>query len=149
MFKFFIYLIIIIPTLIAGVLVTVYSFQEHLIFYPDKLSKAHKFSFPIEFDEINIEVEKNIFINALHFKAENAKGIIYYHHGNAGNMQNWGNAALNLVALGFDVFMYDFRGYGKSNGEINHEKVLHHDAVFIYKYILNFFKEEQIILFGA
>lgn len=58
MFKLFIYLIIIIPTLLVGILLTIYSFQEHLIFYPDKLSDAHQFNFNSSFEELNIEVEK-------------------------------------------------------------------------------------------
>lgn len=149
MLKVFIYLIIIIPTLLAGILLTIYSFQEHLIFYPDKLSDSYKFNFPIPFEEVTVEVEKNMAINALHFKSENAKGLVFYHHGNAGNIQSWGNAAIHFVNLGYDVFMYDYRGYGKSKGEIKHERELHADAKFLYAYLLKQYKEEKIILFGA
>jgi pimeloyl-ACP methyl ester carboxylesterase len=149
MLKVFIYLIIIIPTLLAGILLTIYSFQEHLIFYPDKLSDVYKFNFSIPFEEISIEVEKKVLINSIHFKSKHSKGVVFYHHGNAGNLQSWGNAAIYFVNLGYDVFMYDYRGYGKSTSKIKHEKELHADAKFLYSYLLKQYKEENIILFGA
>lgn len=149
MFKLFVYLVIVIPTLLAGILLTIYSFQEHLIFYPDKLSDAHPFNFNSLFEELNIEVEKNVTLNAIHFKTTNPKGLIFYHHGNAGNLQTWGTASAIFLKLGFDVFMYDYRGYGKSKGEIKHERELHADAKFLYSYLLKQYKEEEIVLFGA
>ena len=86
-------------------------------------------------------------INALHFKADSSKGVIYYHHGNAGNLDRWGGIAEYFVQFGYDVLIYDYRGYGKSTG-IRSEKTLHQDAQHIYDELLKEWPADQIILYG-
>ncbi len=147
--KALIYILLIIPALVAGVLLTIYTFQENLIFYPDKLSDAHRFIFDSTFEEITFEVDREIFISALHFKTEKPKGVVYYHHGNAGNLQGWGQSAGHFVSRGYDVLMYDYRGFGRSTGSIHNERMLHQDAQILYEHLLKQYKEENIILYGV
>ena len=84
-----------------------YFFQEKLIFFPGKLSSSYQFSFPDQFDEINYNVEEGIKINALHFKADQSKGVVFYSHGNAGSLRNWGLLADTFIPLGYDLLIYD------------------------------------------
>lgn len=128
--------------------VVIYIFQERLIFYPEKLSNKYKFKFDIPFEELNYTMPNGDVINALLFKATNTKGIVYYHHGNAGNMQNWGQRAIDFTSRGYNVLMYDYRGYGKSTGKIKNEKMLYKDALMIYNKLLANYKEENIIMYG-
>jgi len=146
--KFIIYIIIIIPAVLVGLGIAVYLFQEHLIFHPEKLSDKYKFSFPNEFEEITFVTQDGNTISAILFKAINSKGLIYYHHGNAGNIESWGTKATDFTSIGFDVLMYDYRGYGKSTGKIKNEKMLYKDALMIYKELLNNYKESELILYG-
>jgi pimeloyl-ACP methyl ester carboxylesterase len=146
--KFFIYIIIIIPAILIGLGIAVYIFQEKLIFNPEKLSDKYKFNFTNEFEELTYETEDGNTINAILFKAINPKGIIYYHHGNAGNLEDWGSRAIDFTNIGYDVLMYDYRGYGKSSGKIKNEKMLNKDALMIYNKLLSTYKESDIILYG-
>ena len=42
-----------------------------------------------------------------------------YLHGNAGALDSWGKIAnISIPTLGYDIFMLDYRGFGKSEGEI-------------------------------
>lgn len=43
-------------------------------------------------------------------------GHVLFCHGNGGNVGDRAGTAGLLVALGFDVLMFDYRGYGKSTG---------------------------------
>lgn len=147
--KIVLYIIIIIPAVLIGLGIAVYTFQEHLIFHPEKLSDKYQFNFTDDFEEVNYETEDGETINALLFKAKEAKGVIYYHHGNAGSLDSWGSRAVDFVSRGYDVLMYDYRGFGKSSGKIKNEKMLYSDAVMLYKRLLYDYKERDIVLYGT
>jgi uncharacterized protein len=146
--KFIIYIVIIIPAILIGLGIAVYIFQERLIFHPEKLSDKYQFMFFNDFEELTYHTEDANTINALLFKAKNSKGIIYYHHGNAGSLETWGVKSTDFTNKGYDVFMYDYRGYGKSTGKIKNEKMLYNDALMIYNTLLEDYKESNIILYG-
>tara|TARA_B100000809_G_scaffold243810_1_gene269174 strand:- start:6767 stop:7564 length:798 start_codon:yes stop_codon:yes gene_type:complete len=147
--KILIYIIISIPAILLGVSIGVYIFQEKLIFHPERLSDKYKFVFETEFEEKFYKTEDGNILNALLFKAENAKGIIYYHHGNADNLESWGLKAIDFIDKGYDVLMYDYRGYGKSTGKIKNEKMLYADATLIYKELTYDYKERDIVVYGS
>ena len=128
-------------------LVGFYLFQEKVIFRPKKLAKDYIFSFDKKFEEVNLTTDDNSIINAIHFKVKNPKGIILYFHGNKGNLQRWGPMIFPFTEYGYDVFVMDYRGYGKSNGERN-EKNLYNDALLSYNYVKRLFDEEKITIYG-
>ncbi len=105
--------------LVVIIFLLLFFFQEKLIFFPEKLDKNFKFNFPSKFDEINIKTGDNKLLNGLLFKADNPKGLIFYLHGNAGSLNSWGEVAKTYVNLHYDVFILDYRGYGKSEGSIS------------------------------
>lgn len=129
---------------IAGLL---YLFQEHIIFFPQKLKADFKYQFATDFIEINYPVAEGVFINALHFKANNSKGVVFYSHGNAGNLSQWGHIAQYFLTHNYDVLIYDYRSYGKSNGKLS-EQNMYHDADFIYSELLKSFDEHKIFVYG-
>ncbi len=101
-----------------------------------------------EFEELNFQTDDGHILNALLFKTKNPKGIIYYHHGNAGNLESWGVRSTDFTNIGYNVLMYDYRGYGKSSGKIKNEKMLYKDALMIYSKLLENYKERDLILYG-
>ena len=131
------------------VIAIVFFFQDKFIFQSVKLSEKHQFSFDVPFDEFLIETTDNEHINALHFKTKNvqALGIIIYFHGNAGNLQRWGEYAVDFTQLDYDVLIIDYRAYGKSSG-IPSEKALYHDAEFIWSWAKEKFDYPKWIIYG-
>lgn len=47
------------------------------------------------------------------------KGTIIFSHGNAGSLGHHIGFVMWLVEAGYQVFMYDYRGFGKSGGELD------------------------------
>lgn len=133
--------------LIAFVGIGIYSLQEKLIFFPNKLPISYKYSFAHAFEERNFNVDERVNINALHFKAPDSKGVVFYSHGNAGCLRDWGGLADIFINYNYDLLIYDYRGFGKSNGTIS-ESNLYHDASFIYEQMLNEYEENMIIVYG-
>jgi len=126
----------------------IYIFQENLIFFPEKLDKSYQFSFNQEFKEINIEATDGISLNGLLFKADNSKGLIFYLHGNAGSIKSWGQVAKTYTDLDYDIFILDYRGYGKSEGEIAGEEQLFQDLQTVYDRLKENYSENHIIILG-
>jgi uncharacterized protein len=122
--------------------------QEKLIFFPQKLHKNHAFSFGEGFEEVNIKTEDQKVLHGLLFKVASTKGLIFYLHGNAGSLDGWGGVAETYTRLQYDVFLLDYRGYGKSEGNIESEAQLFQDAQTAYNEILKRYEEEKIVVLG-
>jgi len=127
---------------------TLYFFQEKLIFFPQKLDKNYKFTFDNTFEEWNIKSTDGKLINGLLFKAKNSKGVIFYLHGNGSDLSSWGKIASIYTDLNYDIFIMDYRSYGKSEGEISNEKQLFLDNQMAYNEIKKLYNEDKIIIIG-
>lgn len=130
--------------ILAGLL---YFWQEHVIFFPQKLHADFRYQFDDDFDEVNYPVGDGVMVNALHFKAKNPRGVVFYSHGNAGNLSNWGFLAEYFLRHQYDLLIYDYRSYGKSNGKLS-EQNLYHDAEFIYRELMKTYDEQNIVVYG-
>ena len=125
-----------------------FYFQENFIFFPQKLDKNYQFSFDQKFEEIYIRTNDNVVLNSLLFKADNSKGLIFYLHGNAGSLSTWGKVAKTYTDLNYDVFMLDYRGYGKSEGLISSQAQLFQDLQTVYDSMKKRYSEDKIIVLG-
>lgn len=125
-----------------------YFLQERLIFFPEKLDKNFGFIFSGPFNERFIKGTDGTPLHALLFKADSTKGLIFYLHGNAGSLNTWGVVANRYTALGYDVLMLDYRGYGKSEGRIRSEQQLFDDAQIAYNEAKKEYKEDNTVIIG-
>ncbi len=109
------------------------AFQEKIIFQAKPLPHNHQYVFQQPFTELFFDKE-GVKINALHFPATSQikKGMIFYLHGNAGNIQKYGLRAIHFTSKGYDVFMMDYRTFGKSTGELS-EAAIHNDVQWIFE----------------
>lgn len=121
--------------------------QEKLFFFPEALPQEYVFPFEHSFEEVFIDAEDGARLHALHFKTENPRGVVLYFHGNAGSLRNWGTLADVFVGRGYDLFMPDYRTYGKSTGNLS-EQALHADARQAFNYLLQHYKEQEIVVLG-
>ena len=119
--------------------------KTRIIFLPDKLPESYTFRTG---EEVEIEVEEGIFLNCLWMKEPNSKGIILYLHGNKGTNSRCWHQAKNMANNDYDIFMPDYRGYGKSDGVIYSEKKLLSDVQKVYDFLKKEYREEQIIITG-
>ncbi|MFD2726972.1 alpha/beta hydrolase [Hyunsoonleella rubra] len=129
-------------------LVFLYFKQERFFFNPKILSKDYRFEFKEPFEELNIEVEDNIFLNAVLFKAEASKGVILYFHGNAGAIHEWGKRAHLFLENQYDILFVDYRGYGKSDGGYCNSDEFLSDAQKVYDFTKTRYEENDITVLG-
>jgi pimeloyl-ACP methyl ester carboxylesterase len=124
-----------------------YFFQERLIFLPSKLPEDHVFRFDGDFEELDFYPEEDVRINALMFHGDPGRDVVFYAHGNAGNLDGWGLVADQFTPHGMSVLIYDFRSYGKSTGSVS-EISLYNDALQVYDFLANRYGEQHIIVYG-
>ena len=134
--------------IISGVIGYYYQMQEKLIFKAKSIEKNYQYNFNEPFEEVNINIGDTEKINALHFFHENPKGVILYLHGQGKNLKHWGQYAEKQLAYGYDVFIIDYRGFGKSTNQLT-EKNLMADSIAAYKYLKNRYDENQIVVHGV
>lgn len=104
----------------------------------------------LDYQEVKIKAEDGN-INYgwfIHKKGRKGKGLVIQNHGNAQNMSSHFRSLAWLVNEGFDLFVWDYRGYGKSEGESYPEGV-YLDAKAALSWAHNKAKEyPQFIVFG-
>lgn len=125
-----------------------FFFQEKLIFFPEKLDKNFKFNFDGKFEELSINTHDQKLLSGILFKTDSSKGLILYLHGNAGSLNSWGEVAKTYTDLNYDVFMLDYRGYGKSEGSISSQEQLFQDLQIVYDEMKKRYDEDKIIVLG-
>ena len=111
---------ILIATLVALLFWTVMimMFEERFIFFPAVYPEG-----PYAAEQRVLKPEEHTFktpdgvtLHAWFLRAEPAVGTILFFHGNAGNLSQRGEILRRLWSAGFNVFIFDYRGYGKSEG---------------------------------
>jgi pimeloyl-ACP methyl ester carboxylesterase len=139
---------ILLPTLAlyAIVLAAVALLQERLIFFPEVLPQSHRFEKP-EVVERTIAVP-GATLSALHFRQPDARGLLFFLHGNGGNADLWLPSTDVYRHVRFDVLMLDYRGYGKSTGRIQSEGQLHADVLAAYRSVASEYAGRPIVIYG-
>jgi fermentation-respiration switch protein FrsA (DUF1100 family) len=127
--------------------VLLYAFQTRLIFYPGKLSPDFNFASDINGRELFINTADDERINGLFFP-NTGKGVILYFHGNAGDLSGWQFVAQDFFSTGYNFLIIDYRGYGKSSGELS-ERGFYLDAEAAYNYLTKQgFDPKDIVIYG-
>ena len=124
-----------------------YFLQDYFFFRPEILPRHFTYQYVFPFEEVNFDMEDGGFINGIHFKVPNSKGVIYYFKGNSRSIKGWGKFARDFVSKGYDFFMVDYRGFGKSSGKRT-ESILYNDGQHVYKWLTTQYDEDKIIIYG-
>ena len=129
--------------------VTLYFTQDAILFHPQKLAPDYLYKFDIPFREINYPVtdKKNLSIVQFTVPDSTSKGVVIYFHGNRENINRYAPFAKCFTRNGFEVWMLDYPGFGKSTGERN-EQVLYDDAYRLYKLARKNYSADSIIIYG-
>jgi hypothetical protein len=104
----------------------------------------------MDFTEMNFHIDNDTLNTVLFKSVSTTKATIIFYHGAGGNISKNASLAKLLTKEGFQVFMIDFRGYGKSTGKPTHINIAK-DAQIIFDKIIvkDEFKNYPIIIYGA
>ncbi len=131
----------------AGALGLLYVTQERIILPASILAADYRFQFDQPFEEVWIPVQ-GASLHALHFKQPNPRGVVFFLHGNAGNLVSWTTGLDFYRRVNYDLFIVDYRGYGKSTGHIENEAQLYADARAAYDAMAPLYRDKPIVIYG-
>lgn len=133
--------------LIGGV--ALYMLQDYILFHPEALERNEPYGFSAAFRETNVAVGETSNMNIVQFLPPNnpPAGVVLYFHGNRKNIGWYAPYAAGFTKNGYEVWMVDYPGFGKSTGNLTEQK-LYDDAEQLYIMALSKFAAEHIIIYG-
>lgn len=125
-----------------------YIFQNKLIYHPIKLQNNYEFQFNFEYEELFMQSTDGFKLNGILAKLDTSKGVIFFLHGSGGNVERYRNNIPKYLKLNYDMFLLDYRGYGKSEGKIKSENQFFNDIRIAYDMLKSRYNEDQIVVIG-
>ena len=129
--------------------IALYFLQLKILLHPVAYPQDYAYNFKVPFKEINIPINHHENFNIIQFFPKDSvrKGVVLYFHGNKINITHYAAFADNFTKSGYEVWMPDYPGFGKTTGEFT-EKKLYDEALLVYKLAIIKFKADSIIIYG-
>ena len=115
--------------------------EPRMLYYPDRAIGSTPDALGLKYEDVTLTTSDNVHINGWFLPAPasaitNGQSPItaLFFHGNAGNISHRFEKLDVLHSLGADVFIIDYRGYGRSEGKPN-EAGTYRDAQAAYVYL--------------
>ncbi len=136
--------------LLAGLFVLVRYLESVGVFFPSRKVAVNPSVVGLPWEDVYFKTRDNVTLNGWFLKDPQAFSTIIFAHGNAGNMSDRLLKIKFFYDLGLNVFIFDYRGYGKSEGKPS-EAGIYLDAKTAYDYLQSRgdVNMKNIILYGA
>ncbi|MBA2964051.1 MULTISPECIES: alpha/beta hydrolase [Ramlibacter] len=121
--------------------------QESLLFEPERLAPDDALATDPDTREFHVDVP-GARLSVAQLKLPDPRGVVFYLHGNSGNLRKWFTSLDTFRALNFDVVMMDYRGFGKSTGRIESEAQLHADVRAVWNAIAGQYAGRCVVVSG-
>jgi uncharacterized protein len=121
--------------------------QEHLLFEPVVLDPEEKLVPDADVFERWVDVP-GARVSCAQLKLPSPRGVVFFLHGNSGNLRD---CLVELDAFreaNFDVVMFDYRGYGKSSGRIGSEGQLRGDVRLVWDAFAGEYEGKRVVIAG-
>ena len=96
-----------------------FVFQSHYVYYPERILISDPGEIGLNFESISFETTDGVRLYGWFIPSDDARGTILFCHGNAGNISHRLESIKIFNRLRLDVFIFDYRGYGQSQGKPN------------------------------
>ena len=121
--------------------------QERLLFEPTPLPAELPLVDDADVHERWIEVSCAR-LSAAQLRLPQPRGVVFFLHGNSGNLQDCLADMDAFRQVNFDVVMFDYRGYGKSSGCIASEEQLRSDVRTVWAEVSNLYRGKRVVISG-
>ncbi len=144
-----IYLICLILLIGAAFYVFYPKIEGFFVFYPEKSFDRTPDELNLHYKEVYFHTEDGKRLHGWFFPLKEEFPVILFCHGNAGNISHRLENIRPLLDQGLQVFIFDYRGYGRSSG-MPSERGLYLDGLAAYDYLITreHIPPNKIIPFG-
>jgi len=146
MIKFLILAILVLFFLVA----LVRYIESKSIFLPSKEIPVTPEDISLAYEDVYFTTPDHLKLNGWLIKNPRAQATLIFFHGNAGNISQRLEKIAMFYSMGLKVFIIDYRGYGRSQGQPTEEGI-YKDAMAAYDYLLARadIRKDKIIGYGA
>lgn len=127
-------------------------FETAVTFHPDRAPWRGRWEAPRGGEEVWFETAGGARLHGWYVRApeQPAAATVVLFHGNGGNVSYLGWLGEGLAERGLDVLLFDYRGYGRSEGTLSGERELYEDAAAAYDFAVRFggARPEKLVLYG-
>ena len=126
------------------------AFERRLIYFPSRVLEVEPAALALRHEEVTPVAEDGVHLHAWLLPIRGARRTVLVCNGNAGNMSNRLDRALLMQGmLHVSVLLFDYRGYGRSEGSPD-EQGTYRDARAAYRYAVEVaaVKPTDLVLFG-
>ena len=126
-------------------------YMEHVaVFFPGQEVSIVPLHMGMPYEDLYLKTSDGVRINAWFLKNPKARSTLIFAHGNAGTMSDRLLKVKFFYDLGLNVLVFDYRGYGKSQGKPT-ENGVYLDAQTAYDYLKdrNDIDMNAVIAYGA
>ncbi len=146
------HILLLLALVYGGLLLFLFFYQSHLLFLPGIPSRnvgVAPASFGLAHEPVTLVTRDNIRLDGWFLPVEQARGVILFCHGNAGNISHRLDSLLIFHQLGFSTLIFDYRGYGRSQGRPT-EAGTYADAEAAWQYLVQErdIDPDRIVIFG-
>lgn len=145
-------LLLVISAFFATYSAILFFSQERLLFLPHMPSRelvSTPADIGVEFESVQIVTQDNVRLHGWFIPSARTGPVVLFFHGNAGNISHRLDSIKIFHTLGLDVFIFDYRGYGRSSGDPT-EQGVYRDAETAWRYLneRRGIDSQRILLFG-
>ncbi|MCP4602663.1 MAG: alpha/beta hydrolase [Proteobacteria bacterium] len=123
-----------ITLILTAVMALIVAFQSKLVYFPSSEIDETPDETGLPFDNVWLNTSDNIKLHGWFISAKNESAVVLLCHGNAGNISHRLSLVRMLINLDLSVFVFDYRGFGKSDGSPDEEGT-YLDAEAAWKYL--------------
>lgn len=129
--------------------VLMYFQQPRMIFYPMSRLEQTPADWGLEYKDVNFNTEDGVQLHGWYIPQRDSDRVLLFFHGNAGNISHRRASIEIFHRLGVNVLIFDYRGYGQSEGKQS-EQGLYKDGAAAWSFLTEEkgFAPDQIIIFG-
>jgi len=144
-----IFLLPILLILIAAGIVFYQLIENSIIFHPDRQLDDNPSNWELFYKDIQFLTPDGQRLHGWFFPLSEKSPVLIFCHGNAGNISHRIENVKFLVSKGISVFLFSYRGYGKSSGRPS-EKGIYIDGLAACDYLTKIEKisSDRIAVFG-
>jgi uncharacterized protein len=111
------------------------ALQNMILFQPSRAMEETPEKLGLKYEEVTLQAADKVKLNAWWVGCPSARATLLLSHGNAGNISHRLDKLKIFHALGLNVLLYDYRGFGKSGG-VPSEAGVYADGQAAYDYLV-------------
>ena len=124
------------------------AMENYFLYFPEPDLTMTPGNVRLDYEDVIFKADDDTELHGWFVPGDNTNQVVLFFHGNAGNISHRVDNLLRLNRLGLSVFIFDYRGYGRSQGEPS-ESAIYSDARRALSWLANRgYKQESIIYFG-